>query len=153
MKLESYLRQDKVLLDLKAENKEDVIKEIALTLKGSRGVLDFDQFLQDVLDREKLKTTGIGDQIAIPHARSESVDRFLIAFGRARQGIDFDSLDNKPTKLIFLMGTPKNKEVGSYLKMLAYLTRLLDKESFRNVLLEVEKPKNVIEEFRRAKKY
>jgi PTS system fructose-specific IIA component/PTS system nitrogen regulatory IIA component len=153
MKLENYLRKDKILLDLKAENKEEAIEEIALVLKNSKGVLDFDQFFTDILDREKLKTTGIGKGIAIPHARSESVDRFLVAFGRVRQGIDFDSLDNQPTKLIFLMGTPKNKEVGSYLKILTYLTRLLDKESFRNVLLEVEKPKDVIEEFRRAKKY
>lgn len=70
----------------------------------------------------------------------------------SQEGVEFNSVDGKPAKLIFLMGTPKEKELGNYLKILSRLTRLLDKESFRNSLLKANSPKEIIDEFERYDK-
>jgi len=151
MKISDFLEEDKILLDLKALNKEDAIKEIADTLKESKHMLDFHSFIDGVFNRERLSTTGIGDGIAIPHARTNAVKEFVIAFGRVPQGIEFDSLDSKPVKLIFLMGTPKEKGLSSYLQILACLTRLLKKEDFQKNLLNASTPQEVIEAFIKVK--
>ena len=76
---------------------------------------------------------------------------FIIAIGRIDKGVDFNSLDGEPVKLVFLMATPK-EEVQNYLKILAHLTRLLKKESLRNSLLEAKTPGEVIEAFKREEK-
>jgi PTS system fructose-specific IIC component len=150
MKIADFLTQDRILLNLKASSKEEAIKEIAGLLGSSKEVIDFDLFLKDVFERESLNTTGIGNHIAIPHARTDAVKDFVIAFGRAPEGIEFNSLDKRPAKFIFLMGTPKEKGLSNYLKMLARLTRLLNKEDFQEALGKASAPGEVIEQFRKA---
>ena len=149
MKIADFLKEERVLLDLKSDNKDDAIKEIAGILKGSKEVDDFDRFLKDVFERESLSTTGIGNCIAIPHARTDAVNNFVIAFGRSSSGIEFNSLDKKPVKFIFLMGTPKERGVNDYLRTLAHLTRLLGKEDFREALSKASSPTDVVEEFKK----
>jgi fructose-specific phosphotransferase system IIA component len=149
MKVANYLKEDRILLNLKATNKEEAIKEIANVLKEAEEISDFDVFLKDVFERESLSTTGIGNYIAIPHARSEAIKEFVIAFGRSSVGVEFNSLDGKPARLIFLMGTPKEKEINNYLKILAHLTRLLQKEDFREALLKAASAQEIIEEFKK----
>ena len=152
MKIGDYLREDRIILDLKAHNKEETIREMSALLKDTEEITDFAVFLQDVFEREKLSSTGIGHEIAIPHARSNAVEDFVIAFGRSPQGIEFESLDGNPAKLIFLMGTPKEKRLDAYLKLLARLSRLLAKESFRNSLLKASTAEEIIELFREVEK-
>ncbi|MCK5594901.1 PTS sugar transporter subunit IIA [bacterium] len=137
MRISDHISEKMICLTLENITKDDVIRELAELLKESEDVTDFDMFLKDVFEREKLGATGIGNEIAIPHARTNAVDNIIIAFGRSSQGIDFNSPDNKPAKLVFLMGTPK-KDINKYLQVLAYLTRLLKKESFRHQLLEAQ---------------
>jgi len=150
MRITDFLKEDKILLDLKASSKEEAIREVASLLKNEKGISDFDLFLKDVFEREELNTTAIGKDIAIPHARTDAVKEFVIAFARAPQGIEFNSLDNKPVKLIFLMGTPKSKGLNNYLKILACLTRLLDKENFREAILNASSSKEIMGEFRKV---
>ena len=145
--ISEHLKEERIILDLKAETKEEAIKSLAEVFKGSREVNDFDKFLADVFEREDLGTTGIGLELALPHARTDAVSSF-IAVGRIDKGVDFKSLDGEPVKLIFLMATPK-EEVQNYLKILAHLTRLLKKESLRASLLEVKTPQEFIEIFRK----
>ncbi|MFH1504954.1 MAG: PTS sugar transporter subunit IIA [Candidatus Omnitrophota bacterium] len=150
MKISDYLKKDRISLCLKAQVKEDAVKELSIFLKGAPEIIDFDLFLKDVFERESLKTTGIGNGIAIPHARTEAVKNFVIVFGKSTEGVEFDSLDAKPVKLIFLMGTPKGKNLNDYLEILARLTRLLQHESFRNALLQASSPEEIINEFNKA---
>jgi fructose-specific phosphotransferase system IIA component len=152
MRIGDYLKEDRILLNLKARTKQDSIKELATLLKGAEEVVDFDTFLKDVFEREKLGSTGIGDGIAIPHARSDAVKDFVIAFGKSVEGVEFESLDGKPAKLIFLMGTHKERKLDSYLEILAHLTRLLKHESFREALLGASTPAAVIDEFKKVEK-
>ena len=152
IKLTEYLREDRILLELKASNKKDAIKELLDLLEESDEVKDINGFYKDIMERESLNTSGIRDHIAFPHARSDSVKNFVIVFGRSSEGIDFGALDEKPAKLIFLMGNPKRKGQNEYLMILAHLAKLLHKESFRKALLKVKNPKEVIEVFKKVEK-
>lgn len=102
-----------------------------------------------IIEREFINSSGISDHIAIPHARTDAVKSFVIAFGRSSDGIDFYSLDNKPAKLIFLMGTPRQKGKNKYLAILAHLTKFLQKEAFRQALFEASSAKEVIKQFKK----
>ncbi len=152
IKIGDYLTENHILLELKAHNKEETIKEIASLLKNTEKISDFESFLKDIFVREKVNTTGIGNEIAIPHGRSDAISDFVIAFGRSQKGVEFNSLDNKPVKLIFLMGTPKEKGLTVYLNILTHLSRLLQKESFRNSLLKASNIKEIINQFKKAEK-
>jgi PTS system nitrogen regulatory IIA component len=148
IKISQYLKEERINLHLKAQDKDDAVRTLAQVLKGQAQISDFEGFLNDVFERENLGTTGIGLGLALPHARSQAVKSFVIAVGRIDEGIDFKSLDAEPVKLIFLMGTPK-EEVQSYLKILAHLTRLLKKETFRAALLKASTALEVIELFKK----
>ena len=152
MLVSSYLKENQISLDIKAANKNEAIKELSLLLKNCKNIADFDGFIQDVFSREALSTTGIGNEIGIPHARSEAVKDFVIAFGRSEDGVEFASLDGNPVKLIFLMGTPKEKNLTQYLQLLSKLTRLLKDKSFRETLLKVQSPEEILAEFKKAEK-
>ena len=108
---------------------------------------NFDIFLKEIFDREKLADTGIGNGIVLPHARSDVVEDFVIAFGRSKEGIDFNSLDGQPVKLIFVLGTPKTKGINTYLRILAHLSRLLQKKDFKDFLLTTSNSETIIAEF------
>ena len=149
-RIADFLHEANISVDLKSSNKKNVIKETAVLLGNTKQIVDFDLFLKDIFERESLGTTGIGNNIAIPHARTDAVNDFVIAFGRSVKGVNFDSLDSKPVKFIFLMGTPKEKILDSYLKILAHLTRLLNKKNLQNELLKASNAEEIIEIFKRV---
>lgn len=145
VKICNHLDREKILLDLKATNRDDAIREIAGLLKTSDKVIDLEVFIKKVLEREKMNTTGIGDEIAIPHARGHMVKALVMAFGRSSSGIDFKSLDGTRAKLIFLIGAlSKDTEVRYYLEILARLSKLLRNQNFRNALLEASTPEEIM---------
>ncbi len=151
MKITDYLQPKLICTHINSAARDEVIKELAVHANDPSLVENYDRFLDDVFQREKLKSTGIGYEIAIPHARTDSVKRYFIVFGKSEQGIDFNAIDGKPVNLIFLMGIPK-EDVQGYLKLLAFLTRLLKKKEFRSQLMEAKNPAEVIEIFKKAEK-
>lgn len=148
MDINDYIKKERINLNLLSKKKEDAIREIAKLTENAPEVVDFKHFLQDVFEREKLGTTGIGDEIAIPHARTDAVNQLIIAIGRSTHGVEFESLDGRKAKLLFLMGTPKGS-LSYYLKMLAQLTRLLKNDPFREKLLEAEDGEAVVKLFKK----
>lgn len=148
--LTDYLKEGRILINLKASNKKEAILELFNLLKDSKEVVNSEDFLRDIMERESLNTTGINNNIAIPHARTEAIRGFIMAFGRSSDGVDFNSLDNKPAKLIFLMGTPKEKGISFYMRILAYLSRLLRNEYFREALLKASSSNEILKEFKKA---
>jgi fructose-specific phosphotransferase system IIA component len=141
------LKEELINLNLKGKNKKEIIEELAELMKKRKEITNHELFLRGVFEREELGSTGIGEGIALPHARSNGVSQLIIVFGRSIEGVDFDSLDGEPVNLIFLIGTPK-EDIGNYLKALAHLSRILKKESFRKKLLSVSKPEEVILAFK-----
>jgi fructose-specific phosphotransferase system IIA component len=150
MRISDYLKESQIVLTLKSAAKDDAIRELAATLRDNPKVTDLELFIHDTFEREQFSTTDIGHDVAIPHARTEAVSDIVIALGRAPAGIDFAALDGRPVRLVFLMGTPKRKHLSTYLSVLARLTRLLEKASFREDLLKPTTAADVVRTFERT---
>ena len=142
MTVQEALTTDSILLALKATDKEAAIREIASVLESSPAVTDFDLLLRDLFRRERNGGTGLEDGIALPHTRTEAVSDVVMAFGRSSEGVEFGSPDGRPAQLIFLLAAPKT-DGQLYLKRLASLSRWLKRATFREALLQAERPEVV----------
>ncbi len=134
MELSEFISPKLTKLELTATTKVDAIKELIDMLNEGGYLSNADEFLQSVLEREKVGSTGIGKGIAIPHSRANTVNEVIVAIGRSTAGIEFEALDNRPVHLIFLIAAPIESG-GLYLKALARLSRLLRYQEFRNELM------------------
>ncbi len=131
--LRDLMQDDLIIDDIAATDKIGVLQEFAAHLQSKGRVKDAEELLHVLLERESLGSTGIGDGIAIPHGKLGNIPDMIVAFGRSRKGIDFQSLDHEPAYLFFLLVTPADKP-GDHLKTLARISRILKNPSFRNSL-------------------
>ncbi|MBU2262560.1 MAG: PTS sugar transporter subunit IIA [Proteobacteria bacterium] len=134
MKITEILKKEFILEELKATSKREVLVELAGAFAKGKLEFDSDAMLHVLLEREKLGSTGIGDGIAIPHGKLAGLEEMVVAFGRSREGVDFEAMDGKPAHLFFLLMAPENS-VGQHLKALAKISRMLKDEAFRKKLL------------------
>ncbi|MCK4245289.1 MAG: PTS sugar transporter subunit IIA, partial [Candidatus Omnitrophica bacterium] len=126
-------KEGAIIPDLKSTDKEGVIKELVVLLEEGGEVTDKEEIVKIILEREELGSTGIGQGIAVPHAKADQVKQIIIAFGLSRKGVSFESLDEEPVYLIFLVLAPI-EATGMHLKALAKIARLLKDKVFRNSL-------------------
>jgi PTS system fructose-specific IIC component len=138
-------------MDLRSATKEEAIRELADVLNGQGRVRDEEDFIKHVLEREMLGSTGIGDHVAIPHCPTQSVQGLAVAFGRSKQGIDFQSSDGQEVNHIFLMGT-NPEDLNIYLKLLATLSRLLNDRMFRQDFANAATQEELIAVFKKHEK-
>jgi len=143
MKIRDLIDLSRIKINLDAKTKDQAIKELAQMLEEGHRVSDVKMFLEDVYEREALGTTGIGFKIAIPHTKSKYVTKPSLVFGRAKQGIEFESLDGIPAELFFMIAMPKS-DVNPHLKVLALLSRNLIHEEFRELLLNAKSNEEVL---------
>lgn len=106
-------------------------------LKRQSSEFCYDVFYNSVMDREKLSTTGIGFNIAIPHGKSCAVSEPTVAFARLTKGVDWDSLDGEPVQIVFLLSVPIASSSNEHLKILAALSRKLMHEDFKGKLFHI----------------
>ncbi len=132
-RIKDLLRDDLVIEEITATDKMGVIREFAAHLKRAGKVADAEELVRVLAERESLGSTGIGDGVAIPHGKLGDIRDMIIAFGRSSRGVDFQSLDNKPAYLFFLLVTPVDKP-GDHLKTLARISRILKNPIFRENL-------------------
>ncbi len=142
MKLTDILKKEFIIADLKGKDKTSVLDELTGFLKDHQAIGDKDALQSALIDREKLGSTGIGENVAIPHAKSGEVDQILTLFGRSVEGIDFDSLDKKPVHFVCLVIAP-TQSTGHHLKALARISRLLKVESLRSDILQAENAERI----------
>ena len=142
MKIMDYLNEEWVIPDLQGTDKASVLKELSSVLVNPCRVTSVEELLQVLLDREKLGSTGIGEGIAIPHGRLKKLKTFFISFGRSLKGVDFDSIDRKPSQLFFLVMAPENSAVDN-LKILSRIVTLLKEPSFKKRLTETPSQKEL----------
>ncbi len=135
MKITDILDEASVIQDLRSTSKKGVLEELSNVLVERGKLPDRDKVVEVLLEREKLGSTGIGDGIAIPHGKMKGIGELVVSFGRSIKGVDFESIDNKPTHLFFLLVAPENS-AGVHLKALARISRLLKDSGFRNRLME-----------------
>ena len=141
---ESLLKPAHIKLNLTAESKREVLKELVEIINKSGNLTDKKEFHQDILAREKKGSTGMGKGIAIPHVRSHAVTKTTLAFARSQQGIEFNSLDNKPAKIFFMIAVPK-KGSKEHLDILTKLSQKLMHHDFRDKLLTAKTKAEVID--------
>ena len=134
MKIADILTEDVVLPSLTGRTKEDVVVELAGIVARSHPEIDRARLVQALEERERLNSTALGDGVAIPHGKLGGVRQVLAAFGRSPGGVDFSSLDGKPTHLFFLLVAPEDS-AGAHLKALARISRLLKSPDFRARLM------------------
>jgi len=137
MKISDILKEDCIIADLDATDKEGTLIEVSLFLEHKGIIQDHAKLLLALLDREKLGSTGIGDNMAIPHAKCEGIENITTVFARSRKGIDFQSLDRKPVHFVFLLLAPP-ASTGLHLKALAKIARLFKNPSLRESILKAE---------------
>ncbi len=137
MKIGSLLDPKAVCADIKGRTKRAAIEEMVGRLAEAHAEIDRGEVVSALMEREKLGTTGIGDGIAIPHAKAASVPRMMLAVGRSASGIPYRSLDGRPVHLIFLLVAPP-QEPGPHLQVLARLARVLRDDGIKRRLREAE---------------
>ncbi|MGM0897999.1 MAG: PTS fructose transporter subunit IIABC [Bacillota bacterium] len=144
MRITQLLTENTIILDLQAGSKREVLNELIGQLDRAGKLNDKHQFTKDILAREEQSTTGIGDTIAIPHAKSEAVKEPAIAFGRSFEGIDFDSLDGQPAQLFFMIAATAGAN-DDHLEALSRLATFLMDEKFRVNILEAQSKEQVLD--------
>ena len=143
--MKEIINKNLIKLDLKGNNKEEIIKELSELIKNDGRLNDYDAYIEEVFSREKLTTTGLGYGIAIPHGKCDAVNIPSVAFGKVKKGVDWASLDEKPVYLVFLLAVPKEAESNQHLKILAALSRKLVDDEFRQELMDVESGDRLLE--------
>ena len=149
MKIQDVLRKDVMLLDLQATSKEAVIDEMITSLVDKGYVTDFEVFKTGILNREAQTTTGLGDGIAMPHAKNDAVKEATVLFAKSNKGVDYASLDGQPTDLFFMIAAPEGAN-DTHLAALAELSKYLMKPGFADKLRSVSSPEEVIAVFDEA---
>ena len=144
MTLLEILSSETMIVGLKGNSKEEIIEELVDCLDAGDAISDRDKVLQAVVEREKIMSTGIGDGTAIPHGKSDAVQRLVAALGTHRRGVDFEALDGEPAFVFFLLVSPANVS-GPHIKALARISRLLKNDEFKKSLTEASTPAEVLE--------
>ena len=137
MNIINLLTPERIMPDLHATNKRGVLEELSRTLVEGPDRLTLPAIMEVLLDRERLGSTGIGDNIAIPHGKLPQLSELRLSFGRSLKGVDFDSMDGKPSNLFFLLLAPVNS-ANLHLKALAKISRMLMSQTFRDNLMKAQ---------------
>lgn len=141
-----YLQENLVVF-LNVESRNDALSQLVDVLNSAHKLKDREAFYLAILEREKVVSTGIGIEVAIPHAKLAGYQDFFIAIGIQKQrGIEWNAIDGTPVRIIFMIGGPENKQT-EYLKILSQLTIAIKDEERRKRLLKAQTPKDVIEAF------
>lgn len=143
VRLVEALSLERILPDLRARSKADAIDELAALVTGPSGQRK-EEVRRVLADRERLASTAIGDEVAIPHGKLPSASSLLLGVARSRGGLEFESVDGRPTRLFFVLLAPEH-ETGLHLKALARISRLCKEPGFRTRLLEAASAQEMFE--------
>ncbi len=143
MKIMDFLNKKAVTANLKATDKEGVIRELVDILAKAADIKNKEDLVKALMARESLGSTGIGQNIGIPHAKSQGVKELVAAFGLSKKGVNFDSLDGDPVYIFFLLIAPE-ESAGPHLKALARISRMLKDKYFREMLMKSGDEKEIL---------
>lgn len=143
MKIMEFLSKKAVTANLKSTDKEGVIRELVDLLAKAEDIKNKEELIKSLLTRESLGSTGIGQGIGIPHAKSQNVKNLVAAFGLSQKGVNFDSLDGESAYIFFLLIAPE-ESAGPHLKALARISRMLKDKYFREMLKKARDEKEIL---------
>jgi len=137
MQLDQIFKVEFINADLSAKNKDEALAELVNTIIKGGIKLNYSSIIEVLKQRESLGSTGIGDGVAIPHGKIAELGDIIVAFGRSREGVSYNSLDGKPVHLFFLLLAPENS-AGQHLKILAKISKMLKEADFRKKLIKAK---------------
>ncbi len=143
MKLYELLKQENIFLQKKFKDKYEVINFLVDQLYQNGDISNKEEILNLLLEREKISTSGVNDQIAVPHIRVDNIDNFISAFCTLKPGVNFESLDKQDVTIVLLLIAPKTM-AKEYLNLLAKFSRIFKKEENRAKVLSLTSPEEVI---------
>jgi fructose-specific phosphotransferase system IIA component len=135
MNLVDVFKPGYVKVPLKKSTKTEIIKELVELLDKNKAISNPGGIIEAVFEREKIMTTGVGNGVAIPHCKHKGTRNFAVALGIHYQGIDFESIDKKPAKIIFLLVGPEDQP-GTHIKLLSRISRIISKDEVRERVLD-----------------
>ncbi len=148
MKVTDILKDEFIISELKSKQKEDAINELIDLFKNDDRVVEIEKVRSAVLEREKIMSTGVGKGFAIPHGKTAAVNEIIAAFGKTKTPIEYQSLDNKPVNLVFLL-VGKDNLVSTHIKLLSRISRMMNKDDFREKLLNAGSANEIFELFKK----
>ncbi len=151
MKICEILQVSKIIPSLQGKEKTDVINELVDLFNNDERVKELDEMRNAVHEREKIMSTGVGKGFAIPHAKTNSVSEIVAAFGKLNEPIDFQALDEQPVNLVFLL-VGKENLVGPHIKLLSRISRMMNKDEFRESLSKAKTAEEIYTLFENEEK-
>lgn len=148
MKVLDLLSKDFIISNLQSKSKQDAINELINLFEKDSRVIDIEKVRDAVLEREKIMSTGVGKGFAIPHGKTNAVNDILAAFGKTNNPIEYDALDGQPVNLIFLL-VGKDNLVSNHIKLLSRISRMMNKDEFREKLNKAKTSDDILEIFRK----
>lgn len=142
MKINDLLQKDAMIMNLKATDKESAIDEMVQKLYDTKNISNIEEFKKGVLAREAQTSTGLGDGVAMPHAKNAAVIKPAVLFAKSEHGLDYESLDGQPTFLFFMIAAPEGAN-DTHLQALSALSRRLIDQEFIQKLKQVSTPEEI----------
>ena len=137
MRIDDILKKESIIADLVGINKEEVLREVTDFLQSQGLIKDKESLLNTLIEREKLGSTGIGENVAIPHGKSDELSKIITVFARSLKGVDFEALDQKPVHFVCMVIAPSNS-TGQHLKTLARISRIFKNQNLRDGILKLQ---------------
>ncbi|MCY7363373.1 MAG: PTS sugar transporter subunit IIA [Ignavibacteria bacterium] len=147
MRISEILNEKIISTDLVCTDKDDAINKVIDLAANSGLMLDIENVRSCVFEREGLVSTGVGKGFAIPHGKSDMIKDIVAAFAVLKTPIDFDSIDLEPVKFIFLI-VGKESLLNAHIKLLSRISRLMNKDNFRDKLSHANNPSEVLQIFK-----
>ena len=144
MKLTDVLKKESIIPNLTSRNKAELLRELSEHLTSVYTNINTERVFNVLLEREKLCSTAVDEGVAIPHGKLSGISSIIAAFGRSKEGIDFDSLDGNPTHLFILLLAPENS-AGMHIKLLAKISRIFKIRSVRSQLMDAKSRDEIYE--------
>ncbi len=144
MKLADYLELKTVFPELNSNTKDDVIAEIADKLSNASSSINYERLLEVLIEREQLCSTAVDNGVAVPHAKLDGISDIVVGFGRSRQGVDFVSLDRKPTHFFIALIAPQDT-TSNHIKLLARISKVFRDQELRSRLMKCETEEEILE--------
>lgn len=143
MNLKKAISKEAISIDLKGTNKDEILEELVNVLGKSGKVSDMKGALKCVIEREKKMSTGMGNEIAIPHGKMKNQDALVAAIGIKKEGVDFEALDGQPVKLFIITISPSAR-TGPHIQFLAEISRLLSNDEHRMGMINAQSAEDVL---------
>lgn len=147
MKITDILNEKVIVTKLPGTTKAEILNAMIELASSSDRVIDKEKMRSAILEREKIMSTGVGSGFAIPHGKTDAVHDIVAAFAITDQPIDYQSLDDQPVRIVFLL-VGKDNSVGPHIKLLSRISRLMNKEEFRKKLIEAKSPSEILQIFK-----